>query len=101
MILLKKATGKRFVLLAVLVAGLVIASTGVAFAARVANGGFEAGDLGHWTVVDQAGGNGSWFAHTGTTSPLTNTTIAAPPDGSFAAVTDQNAPGSHVLYRNI
>ena len=71
----------------------------------VTNGGFETnGGAGTstftgWTVVDQAGGNGSWFVQTGTASPLSGFTTPTPTEGSFAAMTDQGGPGSHVLYQ--
>jgi hypothetical protein len=65
------------------------------------NGDFETGDFQHWNVANQPGGEGDWFVYSGTTSPLSGFTIAAPPQGNFAATTDQGGPGSHVLYRNI
>jgi hypothetical protein len=67
----------------------------------VPNGNFETGDFTHWNVANQPGGSGDWFVYSGTTSPLSGFTIAAPPQGNFAATTDQENPGSHVLYRNI
>ena len=69
--------------------------------ARVPNGGFETGDFSRWKQANQSGGSGRWFVYSGTTSPLSLSTIAAPPQGNFAATTDQDSPGSHVLYRNI
>jgi len=72
----------------------------------VRNGNFESNDgegtnvFGNWTVVDQAGGSGSWFAQTGTASPLNGFTVPAPPQGTFAAMVDQTGPGSHVLYQD-
>jgi hypothetical protein len=39
--------------------------------------------------------------YTGTTSPLSGFPIAAPPEGTHAAVTDQEGPGSHVLYQDV
>ncbi len=68
-------------------------------AQAMTNGGFETGDFSGWTVADQAGGSGSWFVYSGTTTPINGFTIAAPPQGTFAAVTDQTGGGSHVLYR--
>jgi hypothetical protein len=68
---------------------------------RVPNGGFESGNFTNWNVANQPGGDGDWFVYSGTTSPLSNFTIAAPPQGTFAATSDQGGPGSHVLYRNI
>jgi hypothetical protein len=72
----------------------------------IVNGGFEinggAGTsvLNNWTVADAAGGDGSWFAQTGTSSPVNAFAVPAPPEGSFAAMTDQGGPGSHVLYQD-
>jgi hypothetical protein len=135
MMLSMKAMGKRFGLLAALVAALVIACTGVVVAQSstanagyenpnpvttpgdatgsetasnvtvetigVPNGDFETGDFQHWNVANQPGGEGDWFVYSGTESPLSGFNIAAPPQGNFAATTDQGGPGSHVLYRNI
>lgn len=93
---------RRAYLLAVaLMVGVLLGFSGVAFAARVPNGGFEAGNFGHWTVVEQPGSAGSWFLYSGTTTPLKGRPISAPPDGSFAATTDMTADSSNVLYRNI
>jgi len=89
---------RRFV-----VAGLValVAMTGTAQAASVSNGGFETGNFTGWTEQDQPGSSGSWFVYSGTTSPLSAFTIPAPPQGTFAATTDQNNPGSHLLYQDV
>jgi hypothetical protein len=133
----KKAMGKRFGLLAALVAALVIACAGVVVAQSstadsgyenpnavttpgagaqsasdsasnvtvtttgVPNGNFETGDFTHWNGANQIQGSGDWFVYEGTESPLSGFNIAAPPQGNFAATTDQEDPGSHVLYRNI
>jgi hypothetical protein len=51
--------------------------------------------------VNQDGSNGAWFVYEGTESPLSGQTIAAPPQGNFAATTDQEDEGSHVLFRDI
>jgi hypothetical protein len=137
MMLSMKALGKRFGLLAALVAALLIACTGVVVAQSsaadagyenpnpvttptdatqsasdsasnvtvttigVPNGNFETGDFQHWNGANQISGSGDWFVYSGTTSPLSGFTIAAPPQGDFAATTDQTDPGTHVLYRNI
>jgi hypothetical protein len=73
------------------------------------NDGFEVGTVSTnlipcWTVVDQAGGFGSWCIQTGTSVPQgtcagSSTSVAAPPAGLQAAMTNQSGPGSHVLYR--
>jgi hypothetical protein len=65
----------------------------------IVNGGFEAGFTG-WTVTDEAGGDGTWFIQSGTTSPGGLFTVPPPPEGTFAAMTDQGHPGSHVLYQD-
>ena len=114
-----KAFGKRLSLLAALVAALVVACAGVvgaqqvshsssaadevSVAANVSNGDFESGDFSGWKVANrrESGFEGDWFVYSGTTSPLNGFTVATPPQGDFAATTDQSDPGSHVLYRNI
>jgi hypothetical protein len=80
---------------------LTLAISGVSSAATVVNGGFENGSFAGWTVVDQPGGSGSWFVYSGTFSPFSGSPIAAPPEGTFAATSDQGGPGSHVLYQDI
>jgi hypothetical protein len=67
----------------------------------VPNGGFETSNFNNWNVANQRRGSGDWFVYSGTESPLSGFNIAAPPQGNFAATTDQEGPGSHVLYRNI
>jgi len=78
---------------------LFVAGVGSASASLVTNGGFETG-LSGWTVTDELGGSGSWFSQTGTGSPLNGFTVPAPPEGSFAAMTDQSDPGSHSLMQS-
>jgi hypothetical protein len=70
-------------------------------AATVLNGSFETGNFSGWTVVNQAGGSGGWFVYSGTSSPLSGSVIPGPPEGTYAATTDQRAPGSHVLYQDV
>ena len=82
---------------------LAIAST--VEANLIVNSSFESGDFTGWTVADQPGGadgpggGGTWYLQTGTFSPRANTPVPAPPAGTFAAMTDQGRPGSHVLYQ--
>lgn len=69
-----------------------------------ANGGANSNSLNGWTVSDQAGGSGSWYAQTGTAPPGgfgVLLTVAPPPQGSFAAMTSQAGPGSHILSQDI
>ena len=96
---MKTITKSAAVLLGALGSALVLA--GSAGAHGVTNGSFESGSFAGWTVVNQVGGSGDWFAYSGTVAPLSGYTIAAPPDGVFAATSDQTGPGSHVLYQNI
>jgi len=65
----------------------------------ITNGGFETG-LSGWTRTDQVGSAGSFFVQSGTTSPDSGTTVPAPPGGTFAAMSDAQEPGSHVLYQD-
>ena len=84
---------------------LCVASTlvvsGVLIAATTVNGGFETGSFAGWTVFNQEEDFGNWFVYSGTVSPETGSPIAAPPDGTYAATTDQVAPGSHILYQDV
>lgn len=83
-------------------------STSIAFAVITAlpvqanlitNGGFEAG-LAGWTRVDQPGSAGSFQVQSGTSSPVAGITVPAPPEGSNAAMTGAEGPGSSVLYQD-
>jgi hypothetical protein len=90
-------------------------AAGAAFSADgpnlVVNGGFEQnGGLATniftgWTVFDESGGSGSWYAQMGT-KPLpqmqncTGFAVSEPPSG-FAAMTTQASRGSHILYQDV
>ena len=63
------------------------------------NGGFESG-LAGWTKADQLGSEGSYFSQTGVVSPVNGFPVPAPPEGTFAAMTDAAGSGSHVLYQD-
>ncbi len=81
------------------VAALVLLLPGSALGGSVAGGNFETGTLSGWSVVNS--GSGNWFAYSGTTSPHSGFPVAAPPQGNFAATTDQGGPGSHILYQDL
>jgi len=85
----------------VLTVTLLVVLARPAAAAIVTNGGFETGSLAGWTVVDQAGSDGSWLAYHGTSAPDSGSVLPPPPEGTFAAITDQLGHGSHVLYQDL
>src|SRR5438045_2245476 len=65
----------------------------------ISNGGFEAG-LTSWTTVDQFGSEGTFFSQSGSLSPVSGDPVPSPPEGTKAAMTDAQGPGSHVLYQD-
>lgn len=65
----------------------------------IVNGGFESGFSG-WTLANQVGGSGSFFIQSGTTSPVMSDAVPLPTEGNSAAMSDADAPGSHVLYQD-
>jgi glucose/arabinose dehydrogenase len=65
----------------------------------ISNGGFEAG-LTSWTKADQIGSEGTFSSQSGTLSPVNGDVVPAPPEGTKAAMTDAEGPGSHVLYQD-
>jgi hypothetical protein len=67
----------------------------------ITNGGFETGDLTGWTLANAAGGSGSFLIQTGSGSPLNNFSVPPPPGGTYAAMTDQGGPGTHVLFQDV
>lgn len=85
---------------------LVISAPQGAEAAQVVNGNFESGTLGGWNV-HHAIGAGNWFAYTGTAAPIGSKRpnpadpVQPPPQGAFAATTDQANPDSLILYQDV
>jgi hypothetical protein len=80
-------------------ATLVCALSSQAGAALITNGGFESG-FSSWTKMDQLGSDGTFALQSGTVSPVNGSTVPSPPGGLFAAMTDAQGPGSHVLYQD-
>ena len=81
---------------------LVFSLSGAALAAElVVNGGFETGDATGWTAVNMGSGGGDFFIMSGTTTPINSFTVLPPPDGTYAAMTDQLGAGTHILYQDI
>src|SRR4029079_1341678 len=68
-------------------------------AALLINGGFESGFNG-WTRQDQGGSDGSVFFRARGGTPVRFPPVPAPPQGTTAAMTDAQGPGSHVLYQD-
>jgi hypothetical protein len=63
------------------------------------NGGAGTSIFTGWTVDTEAGGGGSWYVQTGTSSPISGFTVPLPTEGSFAAMTDSTGPGTQVLIQ--
>lgn len=71
------------------------------------NGDFETGDFSSWSI--ESWGHGDWYIYEdGTTPPdpsATDTFVPFqapdPPQGRYAAVTDTDYSGVHILYRDI
>jgi hypothetical protein len=101
-----RAAGRRFCPALFITVLLALAAPSGAMAANVVNGDFEAGSLKGWHV-DQAIKTGDWFAYKGTDAPIGSkrkqgaTTVQAPPQGVYAATTDQANPDSLTLYQDI
>lgn len=69
------------------------------------NGGAGTNKLTGWTVVNQAGSSGNWYAQTGdfpmpSTERCSSESVDRPPSG-FAAMSNQSYKGSHILYQDV
>lgn len=75
-------------------------------AAGIVNGDFEAGNLEGWTISESnfEGSEGTWLAYSGTAVPPPfesgEFSLAAPPQGTYAATSAQNGPGTRILYQD-
>jgi hypothetical protein len=102
----RSATRKREGLcLALLFAALLLlVAASSAPAATVVNGNFESGSLSGWNV-DRATEAGNWFAYGGTEAPIGRKRgadpVQPPPQGAYAAVTDEANPDTLVLYQDV
>jgi hypothetical protein len=96
----------------VVVAALFALAAPSAIGATVVNGDFETGTLSGWHVVRHTANEdpGSWFAYTGTEAPVSGEfpppepgigTVQAPPQGEYAAITDEGNPGDYILYQDV
>lgn len=95
----KKAFGLFVLTLFIFSSFLLINQNAEAQTDLFENGSFETGDFTGWTVVEEPGSGGNWFVYSGKLAPLINQPILPPPDGAFAATTDQTDPSSQVLFR--
>lgn len=90
-------------IIALAVACVALAVPTGANAATVVNGDFEAGNLSGWQVSNSTD-RGNWFALSGATMPLSGEEegpYRLPPQGTFAAVTDENNPDTAILYQDV
>ncbi len=75
-------------------------------AATVVNGNFESGTLDGWQV-HRATGAGNWFAYKGTDAPIGSkrptpaAPVQVPPQGRYAATTDEANPDTLILYQDV
>lgn len=99
--------GRAAFLVVVFMALLAPAS---AAAENVVNGNFESGTLSGWSVY-QANPFGDWFAYKGTETPIganrkkqsqgRDAPVQPPPQGTYAAVTDEIEPDTLILYQDV
>jgi hypothetical protein len=81
---------------AVFAMGLLALGAAGAAANTVVNGDFETGDFEGWSVANEPQPpTGDWIVYgAGEGFP-------PPPQGEFAAITEQGGPGTHILYQDI
>jgi hypothetical protein len=81
----------------------LLAPSGAA-AATVVNGDFESGTLQGWHVRQPIFA-GNWFAYKGTKAPIGSQRgadpVQPPPQGAYAAISDEANPDSLILYQDI
>jgi hypothetical protein len=87
------------------VGGALLPAT--AAAATITNGDFESGNLSGWHVQRETEA-GDWFAYRGTEAPYGSTgeragaaPVQAPPQGRFAAISDEIDPDSIILWQDV
>lgn len=94
---------------AVILATVLTALLAPSSAGAVVNGDFESGTLNGWNVY-QANQFGDWFAYQGTETPISAVrkkqggradAIQPPPQGTYAAVTDEADPDTLILYQDV
>jgi hypothetical protein len=89
--------------LALIVACAALLAPSSAGAATIVNGDFETGNLSGWQVFNSSD-RGNWFVYSGLFTPFDvekTEPFIAPPQGNFAAVSDENNPDTAILYQEI
>jgi len=84
---------------------MVLLAPAGAGAATVVNGNFESGDFTGWHV-HRATEAGNWFVYAGTEAPISGKRtngepVQEPPQGEYAATTDEANPDALILYQDI
>jgi hypothetical protein len=84
---------------------LALLAPGGAAAATVVNGNFETGNLSGWHPL-QTTDAGNWFAYEGIEAPISSKRangepVQEPPQGRYAAITDEANPDTLILYQDI
>jgi hypothetical protein len=92
----------KWILLAVL--SLAALAPAAAPAATVVNGGFESGTFSGWETR-RSTSSGKWYVREGTVPPIPHergaVSLQPPPQGRYAAITDQANPDSLLLFQDI
>ena len=68
------------------------------------NGGAGSMIFADWTLFNSGLSPGSFFVQTGTLAPFamgSGATVPPPPDGTFAAMSDQGGPGLRIIYQDV
>jgi hypothetical protein len=68
------------------------------------NGGAGSTTFADWTLFNNDLSEGSFFVQTGTNAPFAAgslATVPPPPDGDFAAMSDQQGPGLRIIYQDV
>ena len=68
--------------------------------ASLTNGNFETGTLSGWATT-QSNPQYKWSAYAGTCSPISARPVAAPPQGCWAATSDENGTSYKILYQDV
>lgn len=90
---------RSFLVLAVACSALLIPAA--ANAATIVNGDFETGSLSSWQTYNSDPSCGNWFAYTGTKTPISGFSFFPPPQGSWAALSDEHCADTTILYQDV